>query len=129
MNINCTLCALNFPSLHNCHIEGQSSLTLVTTKLDYQTLPNHSSKSVYKPKTKPNLFSSSPPPSFHIFHHKEPRCNIELPYSSYSLLPTHIFLNVAKLAKMLPPTQALSFLSGGAEIRILVLSGALDLAS
>mmetsp|Transcript_9146 Transcript_9146/g.19522 ORF Transcript_9146/g.19522 Transcript_9146/m.19522 type:complete len:149 (+) Transcript_9146:1-447(+) len=61
--------------------------------------------------------------------HKDPRCNMALPCSSYSSLVTHMFLKVAKLAKILPPTHAESFLSGGAEIRILVLSGARALTS
>ena len=64
-----------------------------------------------------------------LTYHSEPRCNMELPYSSYSALVAHMFLNVAKLARMLPPTHALSLLSGGAEIRILVRSGALLLTS
>lgn len=35
--------------------------------------------------------------------HSSPRCNIDDPYSSYSLRLTHIFLNVAKLANIPNP--------------------------
>jgi len=61
--------------------------------------------------------------------HKAPRCIKLSPYSSYSALVTHMFLNVAKLAKIDPPAQAELILSGGAEIRIQLWVGALTRVS
>jgi len=47
-----------------------------------------------------------------------------LPFSSYSCLDTHIFLKVAKEAKMEPPTHVDNVRCGGAQILILVSRGA-----
>ena len=63
-----------------------------------------------------SLLHSTPAPYYiHIVR----LCNTLAPISSYSSFVTHIDLNAAKLANILPPIQVKNCLFGGALILIL----------
>ena len=61
----------------------------------------------------------SPAPYYFNYIHIVRLCNTLAPISSYSSFVTHIDLNAAKLANILPPIQVKNCLFGGALILIL----------